>query len=256
MSAAASVTLIAALCRTLKLPTVGREAGTLAEEAERQGRSHLEFLHALLDAEVDERTQRRAARRIHEAGLPLMKTLEGFDFKRALQLPESRLRLLAEGGYIDRAETVLFVGDPGTGKTHLATALAVAAARQGRSVRFVTAGRLANELVEARDAVSLGRVVARYARVDLLVIDELGYLPLRTADAELMFQVFSERTEKRALVVTTNLPFSEWTSIFPEPRLCRAVVDRLTHRATIIETGRKSIRLEEALERAAPAEVR
>lgn len=254
MSATASTAMIAALCRTLKLPTVAREAVALAEEAQRGGQSHLEFLQALLEAETDDRTQRRAARRIHEAGLPIVKTLEGFDFKRSPQLPESRLRVLADGAYIDRAETVLFVGDPGTGKTHLATALAVAAARQGRSVRFVTAGRLANELVEARDAVTLGRVVARYARVDLLVMDELGYLPLRTADAELLFQVFSERTEKRALVVTTNLPFSEWTSIFPEPRLCRAVVDRLTHRATIIETGRKSIRLEQALERGAPTD--
>lgn len=247
MSAALSV--IAALCRALKLPTVARESEHLAGESERQGRSHLEFLQELLQAEVDERGQRRAARRILEAGLPLQKTLEGFDFRRCPAIPETRVRLLADGGYIQRAETVLLVGDPGTGKTHLAIGLAMAAARQGRSVRFVTAGRLANELVEARDALTLARVVARYARVDLLVIDELGYLPLRTTDAELLFQVLSERTEQRAIVVTTNLPFSEWTSIFPEPRLCRAVVDRLTHRANIIETGRKSIRLEEALTR-------
>lgn len=251
MTGASRVASIVALCRTLKLPTVAREAEGLAEAAETRGHSPLHFLQALLEAEVDERTLRRAARRIHEAGFPLVKTLEGFDFARSPQLPEGRLRLLAEGGYIDRAETVLLVGDPGTGKTHLATALAVAAAQQGRSVRFVTAGRLANELVEARDTASLARVVGRYARVELLVLDELGYLPLRIADAELLFQVLSERTEKRAMVVTTNLPFSEWTSIFPEPRLCRAVVDRLTHRATIIETGRRSIRLEEALGRSA-----
>jgi DNA replication protein DnaC len=228
---------------------VARESEHLASESERQGRSHLEFLQDLLQAEVDERGQRRAARRILEAGLPLQKTLEGFDFRRCPTIPEARVRVLADGGYLQRAETVLLVGDPGTGKTHLAIGLAMAAARQGRSVRFVTAGRLANELVEARDAYTLARVVARYARVDLLVIDELGYLPLRPTDAELLFQVLSERTEQRAIVVTTNLPFSEWTSIFPEPRLCRAVVDRLTHRANIIETGRKSIRLEEALTR-------
>jgi len=245
----ASTTLVAKLCRLLKLPTIAREAGRLAEESERQGQSHLEYVQQLLAAEVEERGQRRAARRIREAGFPLVKTLAGFDFGRCPHLPESRVRLLAEGGYLEKAEAVLLVGDPGTGKTHLATALGVAAARQGRSVRFVTAGRLANELVEARDAVALGRVVARYARVDLLVLDELGYLPLRATDAELLFQVLSERTEQRAIIVTTNLPFSEWTSVFPEPRLCRAVVDRLTHRSTIIETGRKSIRLEEAMKR-------
>jgi DNA replication protein DnaC len=249
----ASWTLVAAQCRSLKLPTVAREASRLAEEAERQGMSHLEYLHQLLAAEMEERAQRRAARRTHEGGFPLVKTIEGFDFSRCPHLPEARVRMLADGGYIKRAEAVLFIGDPGTGKTHLATGLGVAAARQGLSVRFVTAGRLANELVEARDAFALSRVVGRYARVDLLIVDELGYLPLRTADAELLFQVLSERTEQRAIVVTTNLPFSEWTSVFPEPRLCRAVVDRLTHRSTIIETGRKSIRLEDALGRRSPA---
>jgi DNA replication protein DnaC len=244
-----SASMIAALCRELKLPTVSREAGRLADEASRQGMPHLDYVQQLLAAEVDERAQRRAVRRIREAGFPLVKTIEGFDFGRCPQLPEARVRMLADGGYIKRAESVLFIGDPGTGKTHLATGLGVAAARQGLSVRFVTAGRLANELVEARDALALSRVVGRYARVDLLVLDELGYLPLRTADAELLFQVLSERTEQRSIVVTTNLPFSEWTSVFPEPRLCRAIVDRMTHRSTIIETGRKSIRLEEALAR-------
>jgi len=150
---------------------------------------------------------------------------------------------------VDQAETVIFVGDPGTGKTHLATALGVAAAEQGRRVRFVTAGRLVNELTEAKSALELGRVVSRYARLDLLVLDELGYLPLGKADAELLFQVLSERAEQRALVLTTNLKFSEWTSIFLDARLCRAVIDRLTHRSHIVDTGEDSIRLEDALKR-------
>jgi DNA replication protein DnaC len=131
----------------------------------------------------------------------------------------------------------------------LAIALGVAAAHQGRAVRFASAGRLVNELVEAKDARDLGRIVGRYSRLDLLVLDELGYLPLSKADAELLFQVFSERHERRALVLTTNLPFGEWTAVFPDPRLCRAVIDRLTHRAHIIETGMQSIRLQEALRR-------
>jgi DNA replication protein DnaC len=131
----------------------------------------------------------------------------------------------------------------------LAIALGVAAVQQGRAVRFASAGRLVNELVEAKDARALGRLVSRYRRLDLLVLDELGYLPLSKADAELLFQVLSERHEQRALVLTTTLPFGEWMAVFPDPRLCRAVIDRLTHRAHSIETGMQSIRLQEALRR-------
>ena len=237
------------LCQTLKLPVFARDGMHLAEQALRQGISPLQYLVQLLESECQEREQRRAARRIKEARFALLKTLEGFDFSRAAHLPEVQIRELATGGYIERAEPVLLLGEPGTGKTHLATALGVAAARQGRSVRFVTAGRLVTELIEARDAHQLGRVVGRYTRVELLILDELGYLPLGRTDAELLFQVLSERQEQRPIVLTTNLPFGEWTSVFPDARLCRAVVDRLTHRAHIIETGTQSMRLEETLTR-------
>ena len=237
------------LCRLLKTPSIARDAPRLAEEAGRQGVSHLEFLENLLQLEVDERMVRRAARRTKEAGFPLVKTLSGFDFSKNPSLPESRIRRLAAGDYIDNAECVIFVGDPGTGKTHLATALGVAAAEQGRRVRFTSASMLVNELVEARDAAQLSRVVGRYARVDLLILDELGYLPLGKADAELLFQVLTARSERRAIILTTNLPFREWTSIFPDPRLCRAIIDRLTHRSHIIDTGSDSIRLQDALRR-------
>ena len=246
---AASALRLKDLCQTLKLPTVAREAEPLAEAAQRQGQEPLAYLQQILELEVAARAAHRAARRLKEAGFPLPKTLASFDFRRAPTLPEAQLRQLAEGDYIDRAETGILMGEPGTGKTHLATALGVAAAQQGRAVRFASAGRLVNELVEAKDARELGRLVGRYSRLDLLVLDELGYLPLSKADAELLFQVLSERHERRALVLTTNLPFGEWTTVFPDPRLCRAVIDRLTHRAHIIETGMQSIRLQEALRR-------
>lgn len=237
------------LCRTLRLPTVAANAGRLGVEADRQGLEPVAYLHRLLEMEVADRAERRAARRLKEAGLPLLKTLEGFDFARSPTLPEARLRRLADGAWIDRAESVLFVGAPGTGKTHLATALAVCAARRGRRVRFTTAGRLVCELVEAKDAHELGRTIRRYSRIDLLVLDELGYLPLSKSDAELLFQVLSDRHEQRAVVITTNLKFAEWTQVFPDPRLCRALIDRLTHKAHIIETGTDSVRLAEALKR-------
>jgi DNA replication protein DnaC len=247
--AAHGIAEIATLCKHLKLPTVGREAQRLAEEARRQGITHLKFMAQLLMAELREREERRAARRIKEAGFPRIKTLEGFDFAKAPHLPEARIRELSTGTYIARAEPILFLGEPGTGKTHLATALGVAAAKDGRSVRFTTTGRLVTELVEAKDAHQLGRIAGRLARVDVLILDEFGYLPFSRNDAELLFQILSERQEQKPLILTTNLPFGEWTSIFSDPRLCRAVVDRITHKAHIIETGGKSIRLEEAMAR-------
>ena len=240
---------VAELCRTLRLPSVVRNASSAADRWRRQSGDPLAYLAELLENEVTERNERRALRRLKEAGFPMVKTLEGFDFRRAPDLPESLLRSLSEGSYIERAESVIFIGEPGTGKTHLATALGTAAAQQGRSVRFVTTGKLVNELVEAKDARSLGRIIGRYSRVQVLIVDELGYVPLSKADAELLFQVFSERHEKQPVILTTNLPFSEWTSVFPDPRLCRALIDRLTHRAHIIETGDRSVRLEDALGR-------
>ncbi|MFT7623555.1 MAG: DNA replication protein DnaC [Myxococcota bacterium] len=238
--------MLGPLCRQLKLPGVARDATRTALEAERQGTANLEWLCGLLQAEVDARQERRATRRIKEAGFPLVKTLEGFDFRKSPDLPEGKLRRLADGDWIERAETVILLGDPGTGKTHLATALGVAAASRGQRVRFVTASALANELTEARDNLELRRVVGRYSRIELLILDELGYVPLSRTDAELLFQVLSDRQEQRALILTTNLPFGEWTSVFPDPRLCKAVLDRLAHRAHIIETGTRSIRLQEA----------
>ena len=231
------------LCKALRLPALRRDSVRVAGEAARQGIGHLGFLEQLLETEWSERIERRAARRIKEAGFPQIKTLESFDFSRAPHLPEALIRELAEGRYIEAAEPVLCIGEPGTGKTHLAIALGVAAAQQGHSVRFATAAQLATELVEARDARELGRAVARYNRAETLVLDELGYVPLSRVDAELLFRVLAERQERRPVIVTTNLPFGEWTQVFPDPRLCKAVVDRLTFRAHIIETGSESMRL-------------
>ena len=182
-----------------------------------------------------------------EAHLPRIKTLDEFDFAQSPHIPAARIRALAEGGYLERAEPVLLVGDPGTGKSHLATGLAIAACRQRRRVRFTTAAALVNQLVEAQREHSLSRMLARWSRVELIVIDELGYVPLAEVAAELLFQVIAQRAEKAAIIVTTNLPFSEWPQVFTNARLCKAVLDRLTDQAHIIETCSESYRFRRTL---------
>src|SRR5450830_2143605 len=156
---------------------------------------------------------------------------------------------LAGGGYIDRTEPVVLIGDCGTGKTHLLTGLCVAACRQKRRVRFTTAAALVNELVEAKHQLQLRRVMARWSRYDLIAIDEVGYVPLAEVGAEFLFQVIAERAEKAAVILTTNLPFSEWTKVIPNARLCKPLLDRITDRSHIIETGTESYRFRRTLER-------
>jgi len=237
------------LCKPLHLPTVATQALRLAEQAGKERQSHLCYLEALLAAEVEEREQKAAARRIKEAHFPKVKTLEDFDFQIAHQLPAMLIRQLSEGGYIGRTEPIIFLGDTGTGKTHLAIGLGVAACRQRRRVRFTTAAEMVNELVEAKHKNELNRVTARWTRYELLVIDEMGYVALAEAGAEMLFQVIAGRAEKAAVIVTTNLPFSEWTTVFPNARLCKALLDRLTDQAHIIETGSDSYRFLRTLEK-------
>jgi DNA replication protein DnaC len=229
-------------CKTLHMPSVGAQFATMATEAVREKQSHLDYLEALLAAEIEDRDHRKVERRLHEARLPRMKTLDDFDFSQCPKVSAAEVRALADGGYIERAEPVLLIGDCGTGKTHLATALCVAACRQKRRARFTTAAALVNELVEARQGVQLSRALGRWLRYELIAIDELGYVPMAEVGAELLFQVITDRTEQAALILTTNLPFSEWTQVFPNTRLCKALVDRVTDRAHIIETGAESYR--------------
>ncbi len=234
-------------CKLLHLPTIGGQCSRMAEQAEHGHQGYLGYLDALLSAELDEREQRTIVRRIQEAHLPKVKTLEEFDFREAQALSATKIWELAEGDYIERAEPVVFIGDCGTGKTHLLTALCVAACRQKRRVRFTTAAGLVNELVEAKQQLQLRRMMARWERYDLIAIDEVGYVPLAEVGAEFLFQVIAERSEKAALILTTNLPFSEWTQVIPNARLCKALLDRITDRAHIIETGTESYRFRRTL---------
>jgi DNA replication protein DnaC len=241
------VASIKQLCRRLHTPTVAAQCVRLAEQAVKEKRSHVAYLEALLEAEVEERERNVVTRRMKEAHFPKVKTLEEFDFETAKHLPAGRLRKLAEGDYIVGTEPVIFLGETGTGKTHLATALAVAACQQRRRVRFATAAELVNDLIEARQKNEVSRAVNRWTRYELIVLDELCYVAMPEQAAELLFQVISGRAERAAVIVTTNLPFSEWTTMIPNARLCNAMVDRLTDRAHIIETGTESYRFRRTL---------
>jgi DNA replication protein DnaC len=246
---AALEALIDAHAVELKLPTVRRRFRALADEAVREQQTPVAYLAALLEAEMTERAERREKRRLIDARFPQIKRLEEFRFADNPKIPQATIAALAEGSWIDDQDSIILIGDSGTGKTHLCIALAVCACQQGRRVRFTTLAALANELQEAESRKELGRVVGRYARTELVCLDELGYLTLPDGAAELVFQVLSELHERGALIVTTNLPFGEWTKVFPDARMAKAVVDRLTHRAHIIDTGTESWRFKHGLKR-------
>jgi len=242
----AAIAAIGAASRELHLPTVRAEAEHLAEVALRSRVGHLPYLADVLAAEVDDRAERRRQRRVHEARFPRLKRLADFDVSASPTVDAATVAALASGAYLDKGEPVVLLGDSGTGKSHLLIGLGLAACEQGRSVRYVTCAQLVNELAEAADERRLSRIVARYGRLDLLLLDELGYMQLDSRGAELLFQIVTEREEKSSVAVASNLPFSEWGQVVTDPRLVAAIVDRLTFRAHIIETGTESYRLKSA----------
>jgi DNA replication protein DnaC len=239
----AALAAIDAATRQLQLPQIRADAERLAQSAQREHVSYLGFLAEVLALEVDARSERRKQRRITEAHFPRNKRLAGFDLDAAPTVNPATIATLAAGHYLDTGEPVVLLGDSGTGKTHLLIGLGTAACEQGRRVRYVTAAQLVNELVEAADDRKLSRLVNRYGRLDLLCLDELGYVQLDTRGAELLFQIITEREEKASIAVASNLPFSEWGNVIGDARLVAAIIDRLTFHAHIIETGTNSYRL-------------
>src|SRR3989454_5458825 len=234
-------------CKLLRMPALASQCVRLAEQAVRERQTHLGYLEALLGSELEERERKTIERRLRDARLPRMKTLEEFDFSQSPKVSPSEIQELASGDYLGRAEPVIFLGEPGTGKTHLLTGLCVAACRQKRRVRFTTAAALVNELVEAKHQLQLRRGMARWSRYDLIAIDEVGDVPLAEVGAEFLFQVIAERAERTAVIVTTNLALSQWTQVIPNARLCKALLDRITDRAHILETGTESYRFRRTL---------
>jgi DNA replication protein DnaC len=249
MTDTAALAAIGAATRELRLPVVRSDSSRIADVAKRSQLTYLAYLAEVLAAEVDERAERRRQRRIAEARFPRAKRLADFDLGASPSINPATFSMLASLGFLHAGEPVVLLGDSGTGKSHLLIGLGMAACEQGRRVRYVTAAQLVNELVEAADERRLSRLVGRYGRVDLLCLDELGYVKLDTRGSELLFQILTEREEKASVAVASNLPFSEWGGIIGDPRLVAAIVDRLTFNAHIIETGTESYRLRTTRER-------
>ncbi len=240
-------------CRMLRLPTIRGQFAELAEVAAREQMSSLGFLAELLLAECDDRARRRSERRIKAAGFPRQKTLRAFEFDANPNVDPAVVHTLATCEWVKQGQPLCLIGDSGTGKSHLLIALGTEAAMAGFRVRYTLAAKLVNELVEAADDRQLTKTIARYGRVDLLCIDELGYMELDRRGAELLFQVLTEREEKASVAIASNDSFGGWTKTFTDPRLCAAIVDRLTFGGNIIETGTDSYRLAHTRARQAAA---
>ena len=239
--------------KTLKLPTFLREYGKLARQCTSEGVDHVRYLHRLAELELIDRERRMVERRIKAARFPVVKSLDAFDFKVIPSLNKTLVLELARCEYVDRRENVITLGNSGTGKTHVALGLGLAACQKGLSVGFTTAAALVHELIEARDEKQLLRFQKRLASYKLLIIDELGFVPLSKTGAELLFEVFSQRYERGSILVTSNLPFDEWTEVFGSERLTGALLDRLTHHVHILEMNGESYRLNQSRQRRDPA---
>lgn len=241
--------LLAHHLKALKLPTFLREHDKLARQCASDGVDHVRYLLRLAELELIERERRTIERRIREAKFPAVKSLDSFDFLALPSLNKALVLELARSEYVVRRENVIAVGNSGTGKTHVALGLGLAACQKGLSVGFTTAAALVHELIEARDEKRLLRLQRQLAAYKLLVIDELGYVPLSQTGAELLFEVFSQRYERGSTIVTSNLPFDEWTGVFASERLTGALLDRLTHHVHILEMNGDSYRLRQSKRR-------
>ncbi len=232
--------------RKLKLPTFQSEYAKLARQCAAEGRDHVQYLLRLCELELIERERRMIERRVKAARFPATKSLDSFDFKAIPSLNKVLVLELARCEFVGRRENVIALGPSGTGKTHIALGLGLAACQKGLRVRFTTAAALVHELIEAVDERRLQRLQKLLASQDLLIIDELGFVPLSKSGAELLFEVISQRYERGSIVITSNLPFDEWTEVFGSERLTGAILDRLTHHVHILEMNGESFRLRQS----------
>lgn len=229
--------------KTLKLPAFLKSHEAVAERCREKGEDYVDYLLQLSEEEVLGRQSRAIQSHIKKARFPSLKTLDAFDFKALPALNAKKVLGLTACDYLEKAENVILLGNSGTGKTHIAISLGLAACQKGKAVYFTSAATLVHELLEAREEKQLLRFQKRLSLYPLLIIDELGFVPFSKSGAELLFEVFSSRYERGSVIVTSNLPFEEWTQVFGCPRLAGALLDRLTHHVHILEMNGESYRL-------------
>jgi len=233
--------------KELHLAAIHDQYVPMAQKAAQSNWSYETYLAYLIDREADRRRRNRRARRIKDAKFPLLKELADFDYTAIPKLNKQRVLALAEGTYLEQAEPVILVGNPGLGKTHIAIGLALLACRQGQRVRFYTVTQLVNELAQAQQEHQLPKFLEKLGRHKLLVLDEFGYVPFSPTGAQLLFQCCSALTERVSLIITTNLPFSEWVQVLGDERLTSGLLDRLTFRSHIVEFVGESYRFRQQM---------
>ena len=241
--------LLRSYLKRLRLPVVAQNYVRLSSEAAASNQTFPDYLLALIEGEITQREENTQKLRISKARFPVMKTLDGFEFSAIPSLNKALVLELSRGSYIEKRENIIFMGSYGTGKTHLAISLGISACRQGKRVRFSTAAGLINDLLEAQAQFKLGKLEASLARYDVIVLDELGFVPFTKEGAEALFTFCSGRYERGSLIITTNLDFARWKEIFGDEALTGALLDRLTHRCHIIEMNGDSYRFKENLKR-------
>jgi len=240
--------LLESYLRQLRLPTFAQNYQAFAQDAIRTNLSYERYLLALCQAEAEQREANRIERAIINAKFPIVKELTSFDFSAVQGISKTRVLELAQGGYMSKAENIILVGNPGLGKSHIATGLALAACRQGKRVRFFGVASLVNEMLTANHELRLSKLTSHITKLDLVVLDELGFVPFTKDGAQLLFQLCSDLNERVSMVVTTNLRFADWNSIFGDEIMTTAFLDRLTHRAHILEFIGESYRFRQRMQ--------
>ena len=235
------------LTKHLRLPTIARQYRSLAREAEERNLSYEEYLLALLESESQTREENQKQRRLKQATFPVQKTLDTYDFSLMPSLNRNRFITLAKGDFVDKNENIILLGNSGTGKTHLAISLGIEMVQNGYKTKFITTSELVEELLMANAEHKLVMFEKKWLKFDVIIVDELGYVPFSKTGAELLFQFFSSRYERASVIITTNLEFSEWTNLFGDEKMTTALLDRLTHRSHIHLLNGESYRFRQSM---------